>query len=176
MSTLKATRHNPMEGDVERPALVVLPMFMFRRLLGLFDDAEVARRETAAGDPLQRAAAVLLVIAARLDGHMDQHERASIERLLVERLDVTEAATLIEEAEEAAADTTDFFGVTRIINNQLPPEQRVAIIEMLWQVVYADGAVDDYESNLVRRVAGLLHVSDRDAGEARKRAIAGQKE
>ncbi|MBK8209550.1 MAG: hypothetical protein IPK78_05810 [Rhodospirillales bacterium] len=71
MSTLKATRHNPMEGDVERPALVVLPMFMFRRLLGLFDDAEVARRETAAADPLQRAAAVLLVIAARLDGQMD---------------------------------------------------------------------------------------------------------
>jgi hypothetical protein len=66
--------------------------------------------------------------------------------------------------------------VTRIINNRLPPEQRVAVIEMLWQVVYADGSVDDYESNLVRRVAGLLHVSDRDAGEARKRAIAGQKE
>lgn len=149
---------------------------MFRRLLGLFDDAEVARREMPASDPLQRAAAVLLVIAARLDGHMDSDEWASIERLLVERLDVTEAATLIEEAEEAAVDTTDFFGVTRIINNQLPPEQRVAVIEMLWQVVYADGAVHDYESNLVRRVAGLLHVSDRDAGDARKRAIAKQRE
>jgi uncharacterized tellurite resistance protein B-like protein len=173
---MKAIPHNPMEGDVERPAPVVLPISMFRRLLGLFDDAEVTRREIAAGDPLQRAAAVLLVIAARLDGRMDSHERASIERLLVERLDVTEAAALIEEAEKAAANTTDFFGVTRIINKQLPPEQRVGVIEMLWQVVYADGAVHDYEANLVRRVAGLLHVSDRDAGEARKRVTVRQRE
>ena len=42
---------------------------------------------------------------------------------------------------------------------------------MLWEVAYADGALHDYESNLMRRLAGLLHVSDRDSGEARKRAI-----
>ena len=150
----------------------MLPMNMFRRLLALFDTGE-ARPEIQAVDPLQRAAAVLLVIAARLDGHMDAHERASIERLLGERLNVADAPALVEEAEEAAADSTDFFGVTRVINERLRPEQRVAVIEMLWEVVYADGAVHDYEANLVRRVAGLLHVSDRDAGEARKRATGG---
>jgi uncharacterized tellurite resistance protein B-like protein len=147
-------------------------MVMFRRLLSLFDNAGAAESESPEGDPLQRAAAVLLVMAASLDGRMDPHERASIDRLLGERLGVSDAAALIEEAEEAAAESTDFFGVTRVINDRLPPEQRVAVIEMLWEVVYADGSVHDYEANLLRRIAGLLHVSDRDAGEARRRATA----
>jgi uncharacterized tellurite resistance protein B-like protein len=147
-------------------------MVMFRRLLSLFEHAGVAEPESPEGDPLQRAAAALLVMAASLDGRMDAHERASIERLLNERLGVSDAAALMEEAEEAAAESTDFFGVTRVINDRLPPEQRVAVIEMLWEVVYADGSVHDYEANLLRRIAGLLHVSDRDAGEARRRATA----
>lgn len=149
----------------------MLPMTMFRRLLALFEDADAAPPETGGADPLQRAAAVLLVIAARMDGHMDAQERATIERLLRERLAVTEPAELVDDAEEAAADSTDFFSITRVINDRLGPDQRVSILEMLWEVALADGAVHDYEANLVRRVAGLLHISDRDAGEARKRAI-----
>lgn len=150
----------------------MLPMTMFRRLLALFeDDAHAAPPETGGADPLQRAAAVLLVIAARMDGCMDAQERAIIERLLHDRLAVMEPAALVDEAEQAAAESTDFFSITRVINDRLEPEQRVTILEMLWEVTFADGAVHDYEANLVRRVAGLLHISDRDAGEARKRAI-----
>jgi len=148
-------------------------MVMFRRLLSLFEEAGSAGPEDTGGaDPLHRAAAVLLVMAANLDGRMGADERASIERLLGERLGVEDAAALIDEAAAAAVESTDFFGVTRVINERLPPEQRVAVIEMLWEVAYADGSVHDYEANLLRRIAGLLHVSDRDAGEARKRAIA----
>ena len=44
------------------------------------------------------------------------------------------------------------------------------LVELLWRVVLADGVVDDYEANLLRRVAGLIHVTDQDAGAARKRA------
>ena len=46
------------------------------------------------------------------------------------------------------------------------------MIEMLWDVACADGVIHDFEANLVRRVAGLIHVSDRDSGAARKRALA----
>ena len=46
------------------------------------------------------------------------------------------------------------------------------MIEMLWEVVYADGTLDDFESNMMRRVAGLLYVNDRESGEARKRVQA----
>lgn len=151
-------------------------MRMLKRLRALFEEAQVAPPRALAVDPLHRAAAVLLIIAARLDGRMDPLEKASIERLLRERLEVAEAAALVEEAEAEAADSTDFFSVTRVINDSLKPEQRVAIIEMLWEVVYADGALHDYEASLVRRVAGLLHVSDRDAGEARKRMNEGNEE
>ena len=148
-------------------------MVMFRRLLSLFEEVGSAGPEDSGGaDPLQRAAAVLLVMAANLDGRMGADERVSIERLLGERLGVEDAAALIDEAAATAVESTDFFGVTRVINEHLPPEQRVAVIEMLWEVAYADGSVHDYEANLLRRIAGLLHVSDRDAGEARKRATA----
>jgi uncharacterized tellurite resistance protein B-like protein len=122
-------------------------------------------------DDLQRAAAVLLAIAARLDGRTGPAERQTIRRMLQERLGVTDADAdgLLEDAEAEAADSTDFYRVTRIIKDRLDVDGRVSIIEMLWEVAYADGAVHDYEANLVRRVAGLLHVDDRAAGEARKR-------
>jgi len=47
----------------------------------------------------------------------------------------------------------------------------VMLVEMLWDVVYADGELHDYEANLMRRVAGLLHVSDQESGAARKRVL-----
>jgi Tellurite resistance protein TerB len=84
---------------------------------------------------------------------------------------VGDAQALVVEADEEAAASTDFYQVTRIIKDRLEPDQRAAIIEMLWEVAYADGEVHDYEANLIRRVAGLLHVEDRDAGEARRRVL-----
>lgn len=148
----------------------MLPIHMFDRLLAWFEDAEAKRPERTDVDPLQRAAAVLLTIAARLDGEMSAEERESIRRLLQTRLGVEDAVALMDEAEREAAASTDFYQVTRIIKDHLEVERRAAVIQILWEVAYADGKVHDYEANLVRRVAGLLHVSDRDAGDARKRA------
>jgi uncharacterized tellurite resistance protein B-like protein len=121
---------------------------------------------------LQRAAAVLLAIAARLDGCADPAERETILRLLQDRLGIVDARSLVEQAEAEAAESTDFYSVTRVVKDMMAPEQRVGMIEMLWEVAYADGKVHDFEANLIRRVAGLLNVDDRDAGDARKRVIA----
>jgi uncharacterized tellurite resistance protein B-like protein len=142
---------------------------MFERLLALF--AIPASRSPPEHDfgPLQRALAVLMVMAARLDGRFAPEERESIVRLLRTRFGVEDAERLVDEADEDATASTDFYQVTRIIKNRLEPDARAGIIEILWEVAEADGEVHDYEANLVRRVAGLLHVSDRDAGEARKR-------
>ena len=146
----------------------MLPIAMFERLLAFF---EKDKPDHAGPSPLQRAAAVLLAMAARLDGHMAPNERDSIVRLLRTRLGVEDAEALVDEAQSEAVASTDFYQVTRIIKDRLAPERRADVIEMLWEVAYADGEVHDYESNLVRRVAGLLHVEDREAGEARKRVI-----
>jgi uncharacterized tellurite resistance protein B-like protein len=148
----------------------MLPIDMFARLLSLFEKTGPKEPQHTDVSALQRAAAVLLVIAARLDGHMAPDERTSVVRLLRTRLGVGDAQALVVEADEEAAASTDFYQVTRIIKDRLEPDQRAAIIEMLWEVACADGEVHD-EANLIRRVAGLLHVEDRDAGEARRRVL-----
>ncbi len=119
------------------------------------------------------AAAALLVEAATLDGPMGKAERARILDLLAHRFTLTaeDSRALLAEAEKAAAASVQILGFTRVIKDGTSPAERVRMIEMLWEVVYADGHLDDYEANLIRRVTGLLFVSDHESGEARHRAM-----
>lgn len=124
-------------------------------------------------DQLQLAAACLLVEAAHQDAAFEESERVTVERLVRERfsLDAPEADALLAAADTAVADAVDFYGFTRHIKDAFDHDERVGMIEMLWQVVYADGTLHDHEANLLRRVAALLYVSDRESGEARKRVL-----
>jgi len=79
---------------------------------------------------------------------------------------------LIEKAAAAVAQSVPILGFTKAIKDRLEPEERGSIMEMLWEVAYADGELHDFEANLARRVAGLLFVSDRESGDARKRVLA----
>lgn len=123
---------------------------------------------------LKLAAAALLVEAAVLDGAFDAAERATVERLLKNhfKLDDAQTVELIRDAEATVHDANELFTLARTVKDGVDIAERVAIIEMLWEVAYADGELHDYESNLVRRLSGLLYVSDRDSGEARKRVLA----
>ncbi len=147
---------------------------MLERLKSLFttdrSGAGVARDR---GEDLRLAAAALLVEAARQDGHVDDVELTAIRSLLTARfaLSAADCETLLEEARQAAREATQLYQFVRAVNVAMPPEQRVEIIEMLWEVVYADGVLNDYEASLVRRVAGLLYVPDQDSGAARKRVL-----
>jgi len=125
-------------------------------------------------DRLQLAVAALLVEAARMDDHFDAAERRVIARLLAERFDLAREATerLLAAAERAAEHSTQLFRFTHQAVLSLDAPERVRIIEMLWQVAYADGALDPDEDALIRRIAGLLYVDDHERGEARKRALA----
>lgn len=147
---------------------------MFRKLLSLFGETADTPTEGTRTTPLEKAAALLLAMAARLDGAFDGNERTTITRLLSERFGLTgdEATALLATADQEAETATDFYAATRAINENLDFAERVTILEMLWEVAYADGVLHDYEANLVRRVAGLLHVSDRDSGFARQTVIA----
>jgi uncharacterized tellurite resistance protein B-like protein len=122
---------------------------------------------------LHHAAAGLLVEAAILDGHFHDDERARIETLLADRfeLDMSEVSTIIEAAEAAADERVELFTITQTVRAHFDAKERIEMIEMLWEVVYADGKLDDYESNLMRRATGLLYVTDRDSSAARKRVI-----
>jgi uncharacterized tellurite resistance protein B-like protein len=149
-------------------------MDMIDRLL----DFLAGRREPAfeeRSDELELAVAALLIEAARMDKNFDEGERVTIERLLAERfdLDSRKIASLIAAAEQVVRRSAQYYPFTQEICRRLPIDERVRIIEMLWKVAYADGVLDPYEDMLLRQVAGLVHVPDRDRGLARQRALEG---
>lgn len=120
------------------------------------------------------AAAALLVEAACLDADFGAPERAAIRNIAAARfkLDEAEIGLLLELAEARQDNSNQLFRFTHEIKQGFAPEERVQIMEMLWEVAYADGVLHDYEANLLRRVGGLLYVSERDRGDARKRVMA----
>jgi uncharacterized tellurite resistance protein B-like protein len=124
-------------------------------------------------DELELAVAALLIEAARMDDTFDAAERGTIERLLTERFDLSPDAlrSLMESAETAVRQSTQFFPFTRQIVQRISHEDRGHILEMMWEVAYADGVLDPHEDALLRRIAGLIHVSDQERGLARQRAL-----
>jgi uncharacterized tellurite resistance protein B-like protein len=125
-------------------------------------------------DDLHLAAAVLLVETARMDEAIGEDERNMIVEMVRSRFELSDEAveSVVELADQVAHDAVELSRFTNRIRDDFDHEERIEMIEMLWRVVYADGVVHDHEANLLRRVAGLLYVSDRESGEARKRAIA----
>jgi uncharacterized tellurite resistance protein B-like protein len=109
-----------------------------------------------------------------MDGNFDDQERKSIISLMEQHFNLNdeESLTLISEAEKIIENAGDLYAFTRVIKDRYESEQRIEMVEMLWEVAFADGNVDHYESNLISRISGLIFVSDRDRGGARKRVMA----
>jgi len=107
------------------------------------------------------ATAALLVHAAMVDGAMSDAERGKLQSLLKQRFELDDAAATELVVEGAAADekAVDLYHFTRLLNASLDDNDRLRMVEMMWTVAYADGAVSEYEDNLVWRVADLLGVS-----------------
>ncbi|MGF1500288.1 MAG: TerB family tellurite resistance protein [Paracoccaceae bacterium] len=145
---------------------------MLDKLLTLFQqpDAPVDLTEEEG----REAVAAVLVEAARADGTYDADEAARIDEILVKRyaLDASAAAELRSAGETAQAAATDVVRFTQAIKRAVPHEERIGVIEAVWELAYADGSRDHEESALVRRLCGLLYVSDRDSGLARQRVEA----
>ena len=125
-------------------------------------------------EELQVAVAVLLIEAARMDNDFAPAERLAIERLLTERFQLSADATrnLMVYAETRAEESNQLYPFTRLAVERMPYEERVRLIEMLWEVAYADGVLDPEEDLLIRRIAGLVYVTDRDRVLARQRVLA----
>ena len=110
------------------------------------------------------APVALLVHVANVDGGMDPPERQRLRALIEDRFGLDAAATtrLIERAEQSDRESVDFFHFTSVLKRALDAAGRQKIIEMMWDVVFADGTVTEFEENVVWRVAELLGVSTRD--------------
>ena len=109
--------------------------------------------------------ASLLIHAAKIDDNYTNFEKEIIKKALMGlyKIKTNEADKLLELAEKKEQVSNQIIEFTREIKKN-SMEFRLKIIEILWKIVYSDGASDNYESNLIRRVCGLLYVSDRDSG------------
>jgi uncharacterized tellurite resistance protein B-like protein len=145
---------------------------MIDRLLDLLAGRGEWTSEKPADD-LPLAVAALLIELARMDDKVDAGERRTIEQLLARMfsLDPKSVQSLVEQADQAMQRSAQYFPFTQQICRHTSAETRVQIIEMLWTVAYSNGALDPHEDALIRQVAGLIQVSDRERGTARKKAL-----
>ena len=107
----------------------------------------------------------LLIHAAKIDENYTNAEKEIIKKAII-NLNITESdkvEELIKQAEKKEQDSNQIIDFTKEIKKN-PMNYRIKIIEILWKIVYSDGTSDGYESNLIRRVCGLLYVSDKDSG------------
>lgn len=145
---------------------------MFRNILGrMFGDDPQS-------DPLDSsdaevAIAALMVRLARADDHYGEVERNRIDQIIARRRGLTtpEAAERREAAELIESEAPDTVRFTRQIKDRVALEDRIGVVTALWETAYADGARSAAEETLVRLVAGLLGISDRDSALARKKVL-----
>jgi uncharacterized tellurite resistance protein B-like protein len=122
---------------------------------------------------LQLATAALLMEMGRADFEVRATERDHVVSLLARefKLSPREAKELAALGEEEGSEAVSLFEFTRTLDETLSTADKVRMIEMLWQVAYADGALHKYEEYLMRKLADLLHLSHRQLIQAKHRVL-----
>ena len=120
------------------------------------------------------AAAALLVHTAAIDGNVSELERDKLHAVIKRQFGLDETTTdeLVAEATEAEHDAIDLYHFTSLINRSLDEDGRRRVVEMMWEIIYADGNVTEFESNLIWRAADLLGISSRERIELGRRVAA----
>jgi uncharacterized tellurite resistance protein B-like protein len=124
----------------------------------------------------QLAATALLIHVISLDGEPSDVEKRKLHSLIESRfgLDPGTADQLIRSATLAEGEAVDLYHFTSVIMREVNEEGRLRIVEMMWELVYADGAVSEFEDNVVWRAADLLGISSRDRIDL-KHLVAGRR-
>jgi len=127
-------------------------------------------------DDYRVAAAALLVHVATLDGELSDEARRKLRDLLMAQFSLTDQLTdeLIEAAVAADREAVDFYHFTSLLMRTLDEQGRLRVVEMLWEIVFVDGAVSEFEDNVMWRVADLLAISSSDRIALRQR-VAGNR-
>lgn len=149
---------------------------MLDQLKRIFGGEPVAAGVMQTREPLDLATASLLVELARADFSESAAETEAIRHVLQKRFRLDEATLdeLLVKATHRADRAVSLHEFTHRLNVELPEADKLAIIEMLWQVSNADGHIDKHEEHLIRRIAGLLHISDRDRVRLKLRTVIGK--
>jgi uncharacterized tellurite resistance protein B-like protein len=120
------------------------------------------------------AATALLIHVVSLDGEPSAKEQRKLHGLIESRfsLDAGTADKLIASATRVEGDAVDLYRFTSVIMRQVDEAGRLKIVEMMWEIAYADGAVTEFEDNVVWRAADLLGISSRDRIELKHQVAA----
>src|SRR5436190_9523221 len=120
------------------------------------------------------AAAALLIHVSTIDGEASSAERDKLYSILKNRFDLDDEATseLIDEAAAADRDAVDLYHFTSLINRSVDEQGRRRIVEMMWEIIYADGRVSEFEENVIWRASDLLGISSRERIEIGRRVAA----
>ena len=124
------------------------------------------------GEDVQ-AVIILLLEACQIDGETGQVELDYIKKLLVNKFGFNEkdANDNISKALEDSEQRIEIFSQIKVILNEMNHEERIEVIQMMWGVILADGIIDDFEANLMRRMNGLLYVSGVESAAAKEKAM-----
>ena len=115
----------------------------------------------------------LMVEAAYTDGSIDIEEIEKIKSVLVDSFkeDPLEVENILNKSINNKNNSKSLFYYTSKINKEYTKEKKIILIETLWEIVLSDNEIHEYESSLIRRLSGLLYISDVDSGNAKKRAL-----
>ena len=124
------------------------------------------------GEDIQ-AVIILLIEACQIDGETGQEEVQYIKKLLINKFNFSEidADENINTALNDNNKRIEIFSQIKIILNEMDHQERIEVIQMMWGVILADGIIDDFEANLMRRMNGLLYISGIESADAKKRAL-----
>jgi uncharacterized tellurite resistance protein B-like protein len=116
--------------------------------------------------------AALLIHAARIDENYTETEKKIITKAIMDlnKFSYEQSEKILNEAEKKEEESNQIVEFTREIKKH-SIEFRLKVIEIIWKIVYSDGTNDIYESGLIRRICGLLYVSDKDNGIIKKKII-----
>ena len=115
----------------------------------------------------------LMIEAANMDGKIDNNEVEKISTVLIDvfKEDPNEVRDILKKAILNKNNSHSLHHYTSKINKEYEENKKIMLIETLWEIVLSDGKIHDYESNLIRRLCGLLYISDVNSGNARKKAL-----
>jgi uncharacterized tellurite resistance protein B-like protein len=141
-----------------------------RAALGFGKAADDDPDQSFEADNTRIAAAALAVHVMAVDGVEEDIERDRLQLSLAQQFELTEAQTnaLIEEAKQADREAVDLYAFTSVLNRHMDDEGRLQVVQLLWEMAYADGAVHEFEDNALWRIAELLHVPARERIRLRK--------
>ena len=144
---------------------------MFDSFKNIFKNTDVEIKDS--NNDYKVACVAILCEAASMDGVFDEEEKSLILALIQKQfnLDLNQANKILKEGRQLAEDATQLHGFTKVIKESWGLEKRIRLLEMLWEVAYVDGELNAAEDMLIRRIAGLIHVEDRERMEAKQKVL-----